>query len=44
MQIGDHEIKIVTFADNTNIFLRDITFLNRIHVTSKLYEVHLAQR
>ena len=27
MQIGDHEIKIANFADNTTIFLRDITCL-----------------
>ena len=39
IQIGDHEIKIVNFADNTTIFLRrDITCLNRIQVILKLYE------
>ena len=39
MQIGNHEIKIVNFGDNTIIFLRDITFLNRIQqVILKLYE------
>ena len=38
MQIGDHEIKIVNFADNTNIFLRDITCLNMMQVILKLYE------
>ena len=27
MQIGDHEIKIVNFTDNTTIFLRDATAL-----------------
>ena len=37
-QIGDHEIKIVNFADDTTIFLRDITCLNRIQVILKLYE------
>ena len=37
IQIGDHEIKIVNFADNT-IFLRDITCLNRIQVILKPYE------
>ena len=37
IQIGDHKIKIVNFADNTIIFLRkDITCLNRIKVI--LYE------
>ena len=30
IQIGDHEVKIVNFTDNTIIFLRDITCLNRI--------------
>ena len=38
IQIGDHDIKIVNFADNTTIFLRDITCLNRIQVTLKPYE------
>ena len=35
IQIGDHDIKIVNFTDNTAIFLRDITCLNRIHVIWK---------
>ena len=30
IQIGDHEIEIVNFADDTTIFLRYITYLNRI--------------
>ena len=34
----DYEIKIVNFADDTTIFLRDITCLNRIQVILKLYE------
>ena len=39
IQIGDHDIKIVNFADNTTIFLRDITcLLNRIQVNLKPYE------
>ena len=38
IQIGDRKIKIINFADNTTIFLRDITCLNRIQVTLKLYE------
>ena len=38
IQIGDHEIKIVNFADDTTIFLWDITCLNRIQVILKLYE------
>ena len=37
IQIGDHEIKILNF-DDTTIFLRDITCLNRIQVILKLYE------
>ena len=37
IQIGDHEIKIVNFADNTTIFLRDITCLNRRQVILRLY-------
>ena len=37
IQIGDHEIKMVNFSDNT-IFLRDITCLNRIQVILRLYE------
>ena len=36
-QIGDCEIKIVNFTDNTTIFLRDITCLNRIQVILRLY-------
>ena len=38
IQIGDHEIKIVNFADNITIFLRDITCLNRIQMILRLYE------
>ena len=37
-KIGDHEIKIVKFTDNTTIFLRDITCPNRIRVVLRLYE------
>ena len=36
IQIGDHEVEIVNFADNTTI-LRDITCL-RIQVILKPYE------
>ena len=32
MQIGDHEIKLVNFADEITFFLADITCLNRIHM------------
>ena len=38
IQIGDHEIKIIHFADDTTILLRDITCLNRIQAFLKLYE------
>ena len=38
MQTGEHEIKIVNFTNNTTIFLRDITCLNRIQVNLRLYE------
>ena len=36
IQIGDHEIKTVDFTDNTTIFLRDITCLNRMQVILRL--------
>ena len=38
IQIGDHGKKIVNFAVDMTIFLRDITCLNRIQVILKLYE------
>ena len=38
IQTGYHEIKKVNFTDNTTIFLRDITFLNRIQVILRLCE------
>ena len=38
IQIGDHEIKIVNFANDTTIFFRNITCLDRIQVILKLYE------
>ena len=38
IQIGDHEIKTVNFADGTTIFLRDITCLDKTEVILKLYE------
>ena len=33
IQIGDHEIKLVNFADEITFFLADITCLNTIHMT-----------
>ena len=44
IQIGDHDIKIVNFADNTTIFLRDTTCLNRIQVILEPYENAKMQR
>ena len=38
IEIGDHNIKIVNFADNTTIFFRDITCLNTIQMILKPYE------
>ena len=38
IQIGDHKVTIVNFADDTTIFLRDITCLNGIKVILNLYE------
>ena len=38
IQIGDHEIKIVNFADSTTIFFRDITCLNRMHAILKIHK------
>ena len=38
VQIGDHEMKLVNFADNIKIFLGDITCFNRIQVILKLHE------
>ena len=36
IQIGDHEIKIVNFADNTTIFFRDFICLTKIELILKL--------
>ena len=38
IQIGDYEIKLVNFADDMTIFLRDITCFNKIQVILKLFE------
>ena len=38
IQIGDHEIRTVNFADDTTIFLWDVTCLIMIQVILKLYE------
>ena len=36
IQIGDHEIKIVNFADDTTIFLRDFSCLTKIELILEL--------
>ena len=33
IQIGDHEIKIVNFADDTTIFLRDFSCLTETELS-----------
>ena len=38
IQIGDHEIKIVNFADNTTIFLRYFSCLTKIELILELCE------
>ena len=38
IQIGDHEIKLVSFADKITFFLGDIPCLNRIQVILKLFQ------
>ena len=38
VQIGNHEIKLVNFADDITIFIGDTTCLNRIQVILILYE------
>ena len=36
IQTGDHEIKIVNFADDTTIFLRDVNCLAKIELILEL--------
>ena len=38
VQIGDQEVKLVNFADDTTIFLSDINSLNRLQTILKIYE------
>ena len=38
IQVGDHDIKILNFTDNTIIFLRYITCLKMIQLILRLYE------
>ena len=44
IQIGDHEIKIANFAENTTIFLIGVTCFHKMQVILKLYKFKLAQR
>ena len=44
IQIGDHEIKIANFVENTTIFLKGITCFHKMQVILKLYKTKLAQR
>ena len=36
IQIGNHDIKIVNFAGNTTIFLRDITMILKPYENAKI--------
>ena len=36
IQIRDHEVKIVNFAHNTTIFLRDFSYLTKIELILEL--------
>ena len=38
IHIGDQEIKLVNFADDTTIFLSDITSLTRLQTILYIYE------
>ena len=38
VQVGDHEIKTVNFADETTIFLGDVNCVDRIQHILKIYE------
>ena len=38
IQIGDYEIKIVNFADEITIFLKENTCLNRMQLILEVYE------
>ena len=46
VQIGDQEVKLVNFADNTTIFLSDINSLNRLQtILAKIYmKMHPVQK
>ena len=44
IQIGDHEIKIVKFADGTTIFLRDFSCLTKIELIIQLSQKLLTQK
>ena len=44
IQIGDHKIKIVNFAYDTTIFLRDFSCLTKIELILELSQNLLAQK
>ena len=44
IQTGDHEIKIVNFAYDTTIFLRDFSCLTKIELILELSQNLLAQK
>ena len=44
VKIGDHEMKLVNFADDITIFLGDITCFNEIQLILKLYEEHSSSK
>ena len=44
IQIGDHEIKTVNFADGTTIFLRDFSCLTKIELIIQLSQKFLTQK
>ena len=44
IQIGDHEIKTVNFADGTTIFLRDFSCLTKIELIIQLSQKLLTQK
>ena len=37
IQIGDHEMEVVNFADDTTIFLRNFSFLTKIEQFLELF-------
>ena len=44
IQIGDQEIEIIDFTDDTTIFLRDFNCLTKIELISNYFKKLLAQK